>query len=82
VGIGAVRITEPKTLKKQLAAALATPGPVLIDVVTDPDALSMPPKVTAQQIRGFATASTKIVLGGGVGKMVDMAASNVRNLPR
>ena len=66
VGIGAVRITQPKKLKKQLAAALATPGPVLIDVVTDPDALSMPPKITAQQIRGFATASTKVVLGGGV----------------
>lgn len=82
VGIGAVRITEPKKLKKQLAAALATPGPVLIDVVTDPDALSMPPKITAQQIRGFATASTKIVLGGGVGRMVDMAASNLRNMPR
>ena len=82
VGIGAVRITEPKKLKKQLAAALATPGPVLIDVVTDPDALSMPPKITAQQIRGFATASTKVVLGGGVGKMVDMAASNLRNMPR
>ncbi|WP_434176454.1 pyruvate dehydrogenase [Brachybacterium conglomeratum] len=82
VGIGAVRITDPKKLKKQLAAALATPGPVLIDVVTDPDALSMPPKITAQQIRGFATASTKIVLGGGVGRMVDMAASNLRNMPR
>ncbi|MFE7606501.1 pyruvate dehydrogenase [Brachybacterium paraconglomeratum] len=82
VGIGAVRITEPKKLKKQLAAALATPGPVLIDVVTDPDALSMPPKITAQQIRGFATASTKVVLGGGVGRMVDMAASNLRNMPR
>ncbi|MEO2098694.1 MAG: pyruvate dehydrogenase [Brachybacterium sp.] len=82
VGIGAVRITEPKKLKKQLADALATPGPVLIDVVTDPDALSMPPKITAQQIRGFATASTKVVLGGGVGRMVDMAASNLRNMPR
>ncbi len=82
VGIGAVRITEPKKLKKQLAAALATPGPMLIDVVTDPDALSMPPKITAQQIRGFATASTKVVLGGGVGRMVDMAASNLRNMPR
>lgn len=82
VGIGAVRITEPKKLKKQLGAALATPGPVLIDVVTDPDALSMPPKITAQQIRGFATASTKVVLGGGVGRMVDMAASNLRNMPR
>ena len=82
VGIGAVRITEPKKLRKQLAAALATPGPMLIDVVTDPDALSMPPKITAQQIRGFATASTKVVLGGGVGRMVDMAASNLRNMPR
>ena len=82
VGIGSVRITDPKKLRKQLADALATPGPVLIDVVTNPDALSMPPKITAQQIRGFATSATKIVLGGGVGKMVDMAASNVRNIPR
>ncbi|GAA4521183.1 pyruvate dehydrogenase [Brachybacterium paraconglomeratum] len=82
IGIGAVRITDPKKLKKQLADALATPGPVLIDVVTDPDALSMPPKITAQQIRGFAQASTKIVLGGGVGKMLDMAATNLRNMPR
>ncbi|ASK65997.1 pyruvate oxidase [Brachybacterium avium] len=82
VGIGAVRITDPKKLKKQLAEALATPGPMLIDVVTDPDALSMPPKISAQQIRGFATASTKIVLGGGVGKMLDMASTNLRNMPR
>ena len=81
-GIPSVRITDPKKLKKELAAALATPGPMLIDVVTDPDALSMPPKITAQQIRGFATASTKVVLGGGVGRMVDMAASNIRNIPR
>ncbi|MGO2605541.1 MAG: pyruvate dehydrogenase [Brachybacterium tyrofermentans] len=82
VGIGSVRITDPKKLRKQLADALATPGPMLIDVVTDPDALSMPPKITAQQIRGFAQASTKIVLGGGVGKMLDMAATNIRNMPR
>ncbi len=82
VGIPSVRITDPKRLKKELAAALATPGPMLIDVVTDPDALSMPPKITPQQIRGFATASTKVVLGGGVGRMVDMAASNLRNIPR
>ncbi|MGP9538136.1 pyruvate dehydrogenase [Brachybacterium sp. AOP43-C2-M15] len=82
VGIGAVRITDPRKLEKQLAGALATPGPMLIDVVTDPDALSMPPKISAQQIRGFAQASTKIVLGGGVGRMLDMAASNLRNMPR
>jgi pyruvate dehydrogenase (quinone) len=55
---------------------------VLIDVVTDSGALSMPPKITAQQIRGFAMASTRVVLAGGVGKMVNLAASNVRNIPR
>ena len=82
VGLPSVRITDPKKLRAQLKSALKQPGPMLIDVVTNRDALSMPPKITPQQIRGFATASTKIVLGGGVGKMVDMAASNVRNLPR
>lgn len=82
VGIESVRITDPKKLRKQLAKALATPGPVLIDVVTDPNALSMPPKISAQQIRGFAMASTKVVLDGGVGKMVELARSNVRNIPR
>lgn len=81
-GITSVRITDPKTLRKEMQKALATPGPVLIDVVTDPAALSMPPKISPQQIRGFATASTKIVLAGGVGKMLDMASANLRNMPR
>lgn len=82
VGIPSVRITDPKKLEKQMAKALKTPGPVLIDVVTDPDALSMPPNITVDQIRGFATSSTKIVLDGGVGKMLNLARSNVRNIPR
>ena len=82
VGIPSVRITDPKKLEKEMARALKQRGPVLIDVVTDPNALSMPPKISAQQIRGFATSAGKIVLGGGVGRMVDMAAANVRNIPR
>lgn len=81
-GIPSVRITDPKRLRKDLEKALKASGPMLIDVVTDPGALSMPPKITAQQIRGFATASTKVVLAGGVGRMLDMAASNLRNIPR
>jgi len=30
---------------------------------------------------GFALAATKIVLNGGVGKMLEMARSNLRNIP-
>jgi pyruvate dehydrogenase (quinone) len=79
VGIPSVRIEQPGDLRAGLAAALAADGPYLVDVVTDPNALSMPPHVSAQQIRGFAMAAGKTVLGGGVGKMVELARSNLRN---
>lgn len=49
--------------------------------VTDPNALSILPAITGEQIRGFATTATKIVLGGGVGKMVDLARADLRNVP-
>ncbi|MCK9247607.1 MAG: pyruvate dehydrogenase [Solirubrobacteraceae bacterium] len=79
VGIDAIRIERPEELHDGLARGLAGPGPMLIDVVTDPNALSMPPHVTAQQIRGFAMAAGKTVLGGGVGKMLELARSNLRH---
>jgi pyruvate dehydrogenase (quinone) len=79
-GIGAVRVTSPEALREALARALAVDGPTLVDVVTDPNALSLPPHVTAHQIRGFATAATKTVLTGGVGKMLDLARANLRNI--
>ena len=79
-GIEGVRITEPSEVRDGLARAVATSGPVLVDLVTDPNALSMPPTLKAQQIRGFAMAAGKSVLAGGVGKMLDLARSNLRNL--
>jgi pyruvate dehydrogenase (quinone) len=33
-------------------------------------------------LRGFALAASKTVLDGGVGQMVEMARSNLRNIPR
>lgn len=57
-------------------------GPALIDVVTDPHALSLPPKITREQVSGFALSAGKTVLDGGVGRMVQMARSNLRNIPR
>ena len=79
-GLDAIRITQPGGVRDGLARALASSGPVLVDVVTDPNALSMPPHISVQQIRGFAMAAGKTVLAGGVGKMLDMARSNLRNV--
>ena len=79
-GLDSIRITDPDEVAAGLRRALSSGSPTLVDVVTDPNALSLPPQVTAQQIRGFATAAGKTVLAGGVGKMLEMARSNLRNL--
>ncbi|MEY9842997.1 pyruvate dehydrogenase [Streptacidiphilus sp. MAP5-3] len=81
-GIHSVRVTEPKKLRGALTEALAAPGPALVDVVTDPNALSLPPTITAAQLKGFALAAGRTVLDGGVGRMIDLARSNLRNIPR
>lgn len=81
-GAFGVRVEKPKQLAGALKDAFRHRGPALVDVVTDPNALSMPPKISADMVQGFALSAGKIVLDGGVGRMVQMARSNLRNLPR
>lgn len=72
----------PAEVADGLKRALAAPGPYLLDVATDPNALSIPPRITSEQVKGFALSAGKTVLTGGVGKMLDLARSNLRNIPR
>jgi pyruvate dehydrogenase (quinone) len=81
LGFHAVRVEDPALLRSALTAAFAHDGPALVDIVTDPLALSLPPTVTAKQVKGFALALSKTVLNGGVGEAVQMARSNIRHLP-
>ncbi|MFI6509532.1 pyruvate dehydrogenase [Streptosporangium sp. NPDC050855] len=81
-GIASLRVEDPADVREALRTAFATPGPFLLDVVTDPDVLAMPPHVSAGQVKGFALAAGKIVLTGGVGRMIDMARANLRSVPR
>ncbi|MBO2449010.1 pyruvate dehydrogenase [Actinomadura barringtoniae] len=81
-GIESVRVEKPGDVRAALTRALQSPGPFLVDMVTDPNALSIPPRITGQQVRGFALAAGKTVMSGGVGKMVELARSNLRNIPR
>ena len=81
-GIHSVRVEQPDDTRAALEDALAHPGPALVDLVTDPNALSIPPHITAAKVRGFALAATKIVLNGGVGRMLELARANARNIPR
>lgn len=82
LGIRSVRVEDPTKLESVFTTEMERPGPCVIDVVTDPNALSMPPKITLGQMQGFATAMSKQVLGGGLGEVMSMARSNLRNIPK
>ncbi|MDJ0462671.1 pyruvate dehydrogenase [Streptomyces sp. H27-C3] len=81
-GAYGVRVEKPKQLAGALKDAFKHKGPALVDVVTDPNALSIPPKIRKEMVTGFALSAGKVVLDGGVGRMLQMARSNLRNVPR
>ncbi|RCW42914.1 pyruvate dehydrogenase (quinone) [Halopolyspora algeriensis] len=81
-GIHSVRVERPGDVRDALTSVLRHPGPALLDVSTDRNALSLPPQITGEQVKGFALAVSRTVLSGGVGKMLQLARSNLRNIPR
>ena len=59
LGITGIRVTDPVDLTDGVREAFDTDGPVLLDVLTNPDEISLPPKPTAKQGWGFAMAKAK-----------------------
>ncbi len=80
LGIRGFRVEKSKDLSEVLREALAHDGPALIDVVTDRQELSMPPAVTAEQAKGFALYAVRTVLSGRGDELLDLAATNWRQL--
>jgi pyruvate dehydrogenase (quinone) len=81
-GAHSVRVEDPSDVRDALREAFAHDGPALVDLVTDPNALAVPPHITGEQLVGFATTTSKLVLTGGVGRMIQLARANLRNIPR
>ena len=59
LGLTGIRITDPAQLHEGVKRAFATPGPVLLDVLTNPQEIAVPGKPTVAQGWGFAIAKLK-----------------------
>jgi pyruvate dehydrogenase (quinone) len=59
IGMRGIRVERPDDVDAAVQDAFATDGPVLIDVLTNPDEIAIPPSPTLQQGWGFAIAKTK-----------------------
>ena len=80
IGIEGVRVEDPAQVRPALERVLGSTGPALLDVVTDPNVLAMPPKGTVAQAKGFALAMTKMIFAGEVDDVTDTVMSNWRLL--
>ncbi|MFJ9523182.1 thiamine pyrophosphate-dependent enzyme [Kitasatospora sp. NPDC101801] len=62
LGLTGIRVTHPDELAEGVRRAFDTPGPVLLDVLTNPQELAVPGKPTVAQGWGFAIAKVKETL--------------------
>jgi pyruvate dehydrogenase (quinone) len=79
MGLYGVRVEEPADLVGAIEAAFNHAGPALIDVLTDPAELIMPPAVSLDQLKGFSTWMMKAVLNGRGTEIVHLAESAWQN---
>ncbi len=79
-GIHGERVEKADDIRPAITRALEHNGPALIDFVTDPRALAMPPTTTLEQVKGFALTTSKLVFGGDTAEVWEQAKSNIRDV--
>ncbi|MDB5258531.1 MAG: thiamine pyrophosphate protein domain protein TPP-binding [Chitinophagaceae bacterium] len=78
--IKAWTVESPNEVEPTLKQAFAHDGPVLINIMTDPNALAMPPKMEFAQVKGFAETMGKLMINGQTAEVVDIAKSSLKYL--
>jgi pyruvate dehydrogenase (quinone) len=78
-GAGLLGLTAetPAQVRPMLAEALKHDGPALVEVVVNREELSMPPTITAEQVKGFSLFTLKAVFSGRGNEIIDLAKINL-----
>ena len=80
MGMQGYTVSRPEDVLPALIEHLNTPEPVLINIMTDPDALAMPPQIEWEQMTGFAKAMYKMLLRGNTREIKDTINSNYKHI--
>ena len=79
-GLFGARVEKAGDLEDALREAFGHDGPALVDVRTVRHELSLPPKLTYGEIKGFTLYATRTVLSGGGEELVELTKANLREL--
>ena len=80
VGVRGIRIEQASEVESSLKSAMQHQGPVLIDLMTDPNAVSLPPNITLKEMEGFSLGMSKLALSGHIDAVLDTIKDNWRSL--
>jgi pyruvate dehydrogenase (quinone) len=77
IGLFGQRVEKPNDLEGALRAAFDHDGPALVDVVTARQELSIPPAITAEQVKGFTLYALRTIVSGRGDELINLADTNV-----
>ena len=80
MGFKGITVHSPADVRGALRDAFNENGPVLVNIMTNPDSLAMPPKVEWQQVKGYALSMSKLILGGRMEEVLDTVKANYKHL--
>lgn len=73
-------VSDPDKVLTTLYNAFEIDGPVLVNIMTDPNALAMPPKIEIGQMVGFAQSMYKLLINGRSQEVIDTINSNYKHI--
>jgi pyruvate dehydrogenase (quinone) len=77
IGVHAVRVEDPGELPVAVKDVLAHDGPALLDVVSNPQELAMPPAIQLEQAKGFGLWALRTVMNGRGDELIELAKTNL-----
>lgn len=80
MGIRGWRVEDSGEVETALREAFAHDGPALVDVVTDRQELTIPPAISAEQVKGFTLYALRTVMSGRGDELLDLSRSNLRQI--
>lgn len=80
MGMTGFNVSDPEEVLTTLYNAFEMDGPVLVNIMTDPNALAMPPKIEFGQMFGFAQSMYKLLIEGRSKEVIDTINSNFKHI--
>ena len=79
LGMAGYNVINPDDVFPTLQKVFNADGPALVNIMTDPNALAMPPKIEFSQMLGFAQTMYKLMMEGRSKEVLDTIDTNLKH---